>query len=433
MRRPSVLFINRVYPPVRGASGRVLRDLAKGFAKEGWHVTVVSTGPEAGKERDGPIRIVRVKAPEKPTGLLGYLSVWRKLYKAAGKQETPALLVTLSDPPLIAVAGQKLAQAKKCRHIHWCHDLYPDVLPALGIKYPSIIQSFLKRKSMQAMLQADRLIVIGRCMARQLAYKGITPKNITVIPNWPDYELTPQGGNHNFTVQQEAEPVKHYSDVAKPFEQQLKSPPKFRVLYAGNMGMAHPYDTIIDAAEILNRENPEIEFVFVGDGPRFDDIAREREKRGLDNIRLLPYQPLSRLRQLMESGDVHLISMADKAAGMLVPCKLYSSLAVGRPCIFVGPEASETAKVINDFKAGTVVPQGHADDLAARIKHYRLNSKEWFAAYNGACKAAEIYMPDEAINAWIERAWAVVKEDLQDEFDDTHAESLIEDTSSKAA
>ncbi len=29
MSKPSVLFINRVYPPYRGATGRVLRDLAR--------------------------------------------------------------------------------------------------------------------------------------------------------------------------------------------------------------------------------------------------------------------------------------------------------------------------------------------------------------------------------------------------------------------
>ena len=70
MRRPTILFMNRVYPPVRGATGRVLRDLAKSFAREGWHVTIITTGPKASKERDGGIRIIRVKALE----LLGKVS-----------------------------------------------------------------------------------------------------------------------------------------------------------------------------------------------------------------------------------------------------------------------------------------------------------------------------------------------------------------------
>jgi hypothetical protein len=48
---PSVLFLNRVYPPVRGATGRVLRDLARSFAADGWSVTVLTTGPERSKKK----------------------------------------------------------------------------------------------------------------------------------------------------------------------------------------------------------------------------------------------------------------------------------------------------------------------------------------------------------------------------------------------
>ncbi len=413
MRRPSVLFINRVYPPARGATGRVLRDLAKSFAREGWHVTVVTTGSESKKERDGAVRLIRVKTSEKPSGLFSYARIWRKLLITALRQPAPTLLVTLSDPPLLVVAGQIFKKAKKCRHIHWCHDVYPDILPALGIRFPYFIQRLFQGFARRALEKTDKVIVIGRCMVRRLVYNGIDPMQITMIPNWPDSELSPHPSNQNSTASEPAPPVQHYTDMAKPFEEQIKGVPKFRVLYAGNIGLAHPIETILGAAEILNQDNPEIEFVFVGDGARFDELARERDRRRLDNIRLLPYQPQTRLRQLMESGDIHLISMDEKAAGMLVPCKFYSALAVSRPCVFVGPAASEAAKVINDFKAGTVVPQGNPEDLAARIKHYRLNDAEWFSAYNGAAQAAKVFLPEDSINAWIERAWGVVQDDIK--------------------
>jgi hypothetical protein len=106
----------------------------------------------------------------------------------------------------------------------------------------------------------------------------------------------------------------------------------------------------------------------------------------------------------MESGDVHLISMAEDAAGLLVPSKLYSALAVRRPCIFVGPVQSEAARVINDFKAGAVVPQDEPEILAQTIIGLRSNSEAWFSAHEGASKAGRIFIPDEAIAAWIKRA-----------------------------
>lgn len=412
MRRPSVLFMNRVYPPQRGATGRVLRDLARSFAREGWQVTVVTTGSKTVVERDGGVKVIRLKSSQNPGGIVGYFWIWLRMLIKALRLRRPHLLVTMSDPPLLILIGQIIKTFKGCRHVNWCHDLYPDILPVLNVKIPDFILNFFKALSRRAMKKADKVIVIGRCMARQLTYDGVDPRHITMIPNWPDFELsavamTRKNGLNG--ASQEILPV----NGSKPHEDQLKTAPKFRVLYAGNIGLAHPIDTILGAAEILNEDHPEIEFVFVGDGPRFDDIAEERIRRGLDNIRLMPYQPVSRLRQVMESGDVHLISIKEEAAGMLVPCKLYAALAVNRPCIFIGPAHSEAAKVIKDFKAGGILPQGAPEELARQIRHYRMNSRDWFDAHNGAVAAGQIFMPGEAINAWIERAWGVVEQDIR--------------------
>lgn len=420
MRRPSVLFINRVYPPVRGATGRVLRDLARSFAREGWQVTVITTGPKALTERDGAVRVIRVKGPENVDGFFGYLWVWIKMMIQAMRLPATHLLVTMTDPPLFVVAGQIIRRFKKNRHIHWCQDLYPDVLPSLDVKFPKFLASYFRGLSRRAMRGADKVIVIGRCMARHLSQDGFDPKQITVIPNWPDFELVRPEGRKDFNGYSTSEGVANDSWLEtaelngyRTHDQQVKQGPKFRVLYAGNIGRAHPIETVLSAAEQLNQEQPDIEFVFVGDGPRYDEIAYQRSKRHLDNVRLLPFQPANRLKDLMESGDVHLISMREEAAGMIVPSKLYASLAAQRPCVLVGPEHSEVAKVIHDFKAGSVVAQGHPSELAEEIRQLRLNSDKWFQAHAGAASASQIFVPRESINAWIERAWGVVEPDVR--------------------
>lgn len=404
---PSVLFLNRVYPSVRGATGRVLRDLARSFARDGWNVTILTTGPEAREEKDGPIRVIRVKAPLRAKSIFGYMNVWARLTARSLKLPAHDLVVTMTDPPLLVTAGQIVAKVKKSRHIHWCQDLYPDLLPTLGLNIPDGAMSLLRNVSRKGMRTCDRVVTIGRCMARQLTTSGLDPKRIAVIPNWPDYELldnhplTARNGFRNANSGKKSE-----SALARPFEELFRDGdhPKFRILYSGNLGRAHPVTTILDAAEILAREKLDIEFIFVGDGPGQEKLAQERARRGLENIRFLPYQPVSRLKELMESGDVHLISMAEDAAGLLVPSKLYSALAVQRPCIFVGPVHCEAARVINDFKAGAVVPQGDPEMLARTIMGFRNNSETWFAAHEGAAKAGRIFVPDEAIAAWIKRA-----------------------------
>lgn len=405
MNRPTVLFINRIYPPQRGPTGRLLRDLACAFVEEGWSVSIVTTGPKKGVERDGAITVHRTKGPEKP-GLYAYPWLWLKLLRLAKKAGHADLVVSMTDPPMLAMVGQRIAKAKKAKHVHWCQDYYPGVMDALGLKLPGFLHKKLEEYSRKALQSCDKIIVIGRCMAKSLAADGIEPKMISVIPNWPDAELVnPAPEIKNFSEGKSTQDA----NISKPYSTQLKNGPKFRVLYAGNVGRAHPTDMILQAAETLQETHAEIEFVFVGDGRRFENIARERDRLGLGNIRFIPYQPTHKLREIMESGDVHLITLNKDAGGYMVPSKLYAALAVGRPVIFAGPESSEIVHILKDFKAGVCVDPEDGDALAKAILEYRMNGDAWFAAHDGALEAGRALTPKESMKAWIKRALSVVQ------------------------
>jgi len=407
-QKPSVVFFNRVYPPSRGATGRMLRDLARAFSDKGWHVTVVTTGSKSRRGYDGAIRIIRVKAPVRTKRMSAYLFVWLRMFWTGLNLPKHDLVVTMTDPPMLVVAGRFIASLKKSRHIHWCQDLYPDIIPALGMNITRSRMGFYKKLSRKSMKRCDKVITIGRCMAKQLTHSGLEPRRVAVIPNWPDNELLLE--ENSLQLLRRPVPSLHDAEGARPFDQLLTdgAERKFRILYSGNLGRAHPVETVLGAAEILAQQHTDIEFVFVGDGQSYERLAQERAKRGLENIRLLPFQPASRLRELMESGDLHLVTMKHESAGMLVPCKLYAALAVARPCIFVGPENSEIARVITDFGAGSVVPQGDASRLAEEIIKYRFDSGVWFKAHEGAAKAGQVFVPEQSYEAWMKRALDVV-------------------------
>lgn len=400
MPQPSVLFINRVYPPGRGASGRVLRDLARAFAKEGWDVSVLTTGPRSGREVDGPVRIHRIKGPMRPRKALSYFWIWLKFLFKALFMPRCDLVVTMTDPPMLIVVGRVFARMKRARHVHWCQDLYPDLLPEIGVRVPGFMMRFLKKLSRRSMKSCEKVVTIGRCMARQLTHTGVEPVRVSVIPNWTDAEiLDPARASApgRVRVRRRVNGARAANDLFRDMA------PRFRVLYAGTIGRAWPMETVLDAAEMLSGHT-EIEFVFVGDGPGHEALAAERARRGLDNIKLLPFQPAGRLRRLMESGDAHLVTIPDGAAGMLVPCKFYAALAVGRPCIYVGPENTEVGRVIADYHAGSVVAQGDPAALAEAVFRYRMDGEAWFAAQEGAGKAGSVFVPDQSIRAWIKGA-----------------------------
>ena len=234
-------------------------------------------------------------------------------------------------------------------------------------------------------------------MADKLSHTGLNLNKITMIANWADFEvITPSAsGNHTLL------PIDPTGIAKKPEEMFRDDSPKFRVLYAGNIGRAHPMKSVIEAATLL-RENAEIEFMFVGDQHAHGVLARERARRELENIKFIPYQPIEKLRDIMESGDIHLVTMRNRAKGLLVPCKFYSGLTVGRPTVFIGPDKSEISQVIEEYNAGVVVPVGDGKALADAIYHYRMDGEAWFQAQEGALRAAQAYHPNQSLHKWLE-------------------------------
>lgn len=403
--KPSVLLINRVYPPARGASGRVLRDLAKEMSRAGWSVTVLTTGEKSFSEKDGDIAVHRVKGPPKPKGFFGYTRVFLKLYVAAMRQPRHDLVVTMTDPPMLVTVGRRYAKKKRCSHMHWCHDLYPDLFPSIGVKMPDFILKSLSRTARRSMNTSGRVIAVGRCMAKYLAHTGVETGKIITIPNWPDQEIIDPGRRAR------NQDIRLKDDIgnARPQEQLFRDPsPRFRILYAGNIGRAHPMKAVLEAAEHL-APYPEFEFVFVGEGPVHDRLAQERSRRGLENIKLLPYQPASCLKDLMESGDLHLVSMRDDAAGLLVPCKFYSALAAARPVIYLGPDDTEIARIIRDYGCGAIVPQGDGATLAQAISYFRNDADAWFHAQQGAEMASQECRPVKSILSIMKEAESTIR------------------------
>jgi glycosyltransferase involved in cell wall biosynthesis len=109
-------------------------------------------------------------------------------------------------------------------------------------------------------------------------------------------------------------------------------------------------------------------FLFVGGGAQKQCVVEEARRRGLENVRFCPYQPLNQLSESLGAADVHLISMKSNVEGLLVPSKLYGILAAGRPAVMIGPDNNEIARTLQASRAGWVVPPGHPHKLAEQIE-----------------------------------------------------------------
>ena len=109
-------------------------------------------------------------------------------------------------------------------------------------------------------------------------------------------------------------------------------------------------------------------WAFSGGGKRRAEIERFTREHPEARIQLHPYVARERLRESLCAADVHLVSLDSKWQGMMVPSKLASVFAVGKPVIFVGGRHNEIAQWIAESGAGWIVAEDDVDGLLAAVE-----------------------------------------------------------------
>ena len=112
------------------------------------------------------------------------------------------------------------------------------------------------------------------------------------------------------------------------------------------MGRAHDFASLLGAAERLTGRS-DIMFLLIGGGKQRGALETEVRARGLSNVIFYPYQPREVLAQSLTAPDCHIVSLKPSLEGLIVPSKLYSSLAAGRPVIFLGACDGEVSRLMN--------------------------------------------------------------------------------------
>jgi hypothetical protein len=84
----------------------------------------------------------------------------------------------------------------------------------------------------------------------------------------------------------------------------------------------------------------------------------------------MPHQPLETLAGSLSAADLHLVVMGDPFVGLVHPCKIYNILAVGSPCLYVGPQPSHVSELAASLPPLIVRCASHGD-VAAVAAHVR--------------------------------------------------------------
>jgi glycosyltransferase involved in cell wall biosynthesis len=153
-------------------------------------------------------------------------------------------------------------------------------------------------------------------------------------------------------------------------------PSGFKVVYAGNIGAAQSFETVLAAAERL-RDYPKINWVLLGDGRRRRLVEGRVRELGLeDRVHLLGRRPRESMPRYFSLADALLVSLLrGEIFSLTVPTKIQSYLASGRPVI--ASLDGEGARVVEEAGAGLTAPAEDLEALArAVLRMYETSAEE---------------------------------------------------------
>jgi colanic acid biosynthesis glycosyl transferase WcaI len=385
---PRVIFVNRVYWPATAATAQLLTDLAEGLARRGWAVHVIASGSNA-TIRNG-VTIHRTGEGPPAPGLLSRWRDHRRFTQAACAElknfvQPGDIVVPMTDPPTLGIAVTKAVASRGVRVIPWLQDIYPEIASYHFGALATIALWPLKLRRNRIWHQAASCVVLGQDMAGTLLNQGVPREKVIVIPNGAPREL--------HTPAPDREVAAHRMD-------RWQAEGKFVVAYSGNLGRVHEFATVVAAAEQLRGE-PRIVFLFIGHGPRFDEITELARRRQLTNLRLLPAEPRGSLPASLRAADVHLVTLLPKYAKLVYPSKFAGVLAAGRPVIFIGPPEGDIATLIKEEDCGAAFAPGEARRLTEHIRRLAADSALCRAQ---AERARKLYLQeftgDKALARW---------------------------------
>lgn len=354
----------------------LINDLSVDLAERGHNVTVLTGSPNYPKGNffDGygvfnrpqvfhGVKVLRV--PIIPRGKGGGLRLALNYASFAltgsilgpflCKDKYDLIFVFEPSPFTVGIPAVILKSLKSAPVFFWVQDLWPESLSAAGAVKSGILLALIEKMVRSIYRRCDRILIQSRSFFDSIVRLGGNPDKILYFPN-------------------SAENIFH---SPLPMPGTLPPLPEgFRIMFAGNIGAAQDFGTIISAAEILC-DFPDIQWIIVGDGRMRQWAEQEVKKRRLEGcFHFLGRHPLETMPSFFASADALLVSLKKESIfALTIPSKVQSYLACGRPVI--AALDGEGARIIDDAGAGFSCPAETPEALAGIvIKMYRTPQSE---------------------------------------------------------
>ncbi len=386
-----ILFLTDNFPPESNAPASRTFEHCREWVRAGHQVTVITCEPNfpKGKVFDGyrnrlwqqevmsGIRVIRVWSYITANEgfvkrILDYQSFMLSATLAAPFVRSVEVVVGTSPQFFTACAAYLVSRMKRIPFVFELRDMWPESIKAVGAMKDSAVIRVLERIELFLYRKAAQIVTVTHAFKDTLIRRGIDGQKIEVVTNGVD--------------------LSHFSPQAKDAQllAQHGLDGKFVAGYIGTHGMAHALETLLDAAQTLQQtpgaEN--IRLLFLGDGARKVELAKQAQAMGLGNVLFLDAVPKDQVKRYWSILDVAVIHLRKtELFTTVIPSKLFECMGMGLPVLH--GVAGESADIVVREKVGEVFESENAQQLVEGLLRMR-DQPEAYAAYQQHGLAAAI-------------------------------------------
>lgn len=344
-----------------------VNDLAEEWVKRGHNVTVLTGKPNypKGKILNGykfwgiqeedykGARVVRV--PLIPRGnaggirlALNYLSFvfFASLYVLTHRIETDRIFCFGTSPVSQMYPALLLKRKTGVNASLWIQDLWPESVAAASSLKSGFVMNLLSKLVTGIYCRTDILFVQSPAFFESVLSKGNFKDKLIYVPNWAEDVF-----------------MKEISDSNK-YESLM--PNGFKVMFAGNIGAAQDFGSIIQAA-LLTRHLPDIKWIIVGDGRMKSDIEQKVQSLKLsDTVFFLGRYPVEEMPDFFSLADAMLVSLKEEYIfSLTIPSKVQAYMASAKPMVTMLSGMGN--KIVEEANCGLTAKSGDFKGLAKNV------------------------------------------------------------------
>ncbi|HMB17660.1 MAG TPA: glycosyltransferase family 4 protein [Candidatus Paceibacterota bacterium] len=366
------LFLSQYYSPEINAPAHRMSFFAKHLSKKGDDVTVICEPPNYPErelfegyenkwrsinQEDG-VRVVRswVHITKKKSFIPRILNYASYLLSSffAGLHEDPDVIFVTSPPFPALASAWLLSKIKRVPLILDIRDIWPDSAVSVGMMKKGLLFKFLQWWEKKFYRSAEKIVVNAKGIGKRLTKeKEVPEEKIEFLPNGAEISMF--------------DPEADGKELNKEFNIEAK----FLVLFTGLIGLAQDPGVIVEAAKILKDER-DITFLIVGDGPKRKECLELIDKYDLENIIMPGSYPREEMPKFVARADACLAThKKDDLFKDVIPSKIFDYMAGARPVII--NSQGEGARIIKEAECGINIKPGSPQEMADAILRFYHN------------------------------------------------------------